>query len=299
VVDITVAIACYDQGRFLAQAIQSALRQTIPPRAIIVVDDGSNDDTCEVANRFPQVRYVFQENAGLSTARNTGLAHSQSSHILFLDADDWLVPEALQLMSDAIRSTTPRPAFVHGGYLEVAEDGTPLATHFAQPSGEAFRSLLRGNHIAMHGTVLYDAALLRGAGGFDPRLGSCEDYDVYLRLARLHPIASYAGVSAHYRRHGSSLSRNRLTMIETALSVIDRHLAISEKTHEDIAAAREGRRAMIAYYVHQIAADVHVGASRWRACRAVLADVSRRPKLAFQLASWAIGRWTRAVTTTG
>lgn len=297
--DVTIAIACYNQGRFLGQAIRSAQEQTTPAVEIIVVDDGSYDDTGAVARSFPDVRHIHQPNAGLSAARNTGLALARAEYILFLDADDWLAPDALDRALAAVRTSPRPPALVHGGYAEVAEDGALLTTHRPRSDTDAFRGLLQGNHIAMHGTVLYDTAILRASGGFDTTLRSCEDYDVYLRLARDHPIASYPGIAAFYRRHGASLSRNQMEMIATALRVIDRHLRASGGAPADVAAARAGRQAMIDYYLHQIASDSRHKGNNLRTTGTVLRELLRRPKLALQLARWAAARWTRAVTRTG
>ncbi len=92
-------------------------------------------------------------------------------------------------------------AFVHGGYVMVDRNRRVLSSHSARPTETPFLDLLRGNYIAMHGTVLYNTSLLRASGGFDFTLRSCEDFDVYLRLARVHSIAAYNSVAAEYRRH--------------------------------------------------------------------------------------------------
>ena len=94
---VSVVIPCYNQAHFLGEAIESVLAQTYPHREIVVVDDGSPDNTREVASRYPGVRYVRQENQGLAAARNTGLRHSSGSYLVFLDADDRLLPEALEV----------------------------------------------------------------------------------------------------------------------------------------------------------------------------------------------------------
>lgn len=290
----SIAIACYNQGRFLGQAIRSCLEQTSRPREILVVDDGSSDDTREVAEGFPEVRYVHQPNAGLSAARNTGLALATTPRILFLDADDWLTPEALAAAMQAMDAAPSPLAFVYGSYQEVDESGAVAATHLARNREDAFRELLRGNHIAMHGTVLYNAAILRASGGFDTDLRSCEDYDVYLRLVRDHPIAAYPAVAACYRRHDETLSRDRFSMIGAVLKVLDRH---GSGSPGDRAALREGRALMMDYYARQLVADLR--RDRARAVRAMLASSIRRPRVAAQLLRWAIARSARAVTITG
>lgn len=297
---VAVAIACFNQGRFLGQAIESALRQTRPPLEIIVIDDGSTDCTREVAARFPDVRYLHQANAGLSAARNAGLAAARAGRILFLDADDWLLPVALGAAATAL-DATPGAAFAHGGYQEVAEDGTVLSTHAPRPAPRPFLQLLRGNHVAMHGTVLYDAALLRAGGGFDSALPACEDYDVYLRLARDHAVAAYPEIAACYRRHGDSLSRDRFKMIEISRRVIDRHVRRARDA-EEVRAARTGRAAMTGYYAAQVVADLRSRRASGRlgdALVALLASAAKRPAASAHALRWLAGRVTRAATTTG
>ncbi|GAO55318.1 glycosyltransferase [Novosphingobium sp. MD-1] len=203
--DVTIAIACYNQAHFLAEAIQSALSQSLRPEAVIVVDDGSVDNTAEVAGAWAGVRYHHQANAGLSAARNTGLALARTRLVLFLDADDRLTPDALRNAVGRFEDC-PDAAFVYGGYREITEDGQPIGDHAPHVPADAFRALLRNNFIGMHGTVLYDTERLRAIGGFDTHLTACEDWDVYLRLARRHPIAAYPAIGAEYRRHGAGMS---------------------------------------------------------------------------------------------
>ncbi len=94
---ISVIIPCYNQAHFLYEAIESVLAQTHHDFEIIVVDDGSTDSTAEVAAGHPDVRYVRQPNRGVATARNTGLRESEGEYLVFLDADDHLLPAALEM----------------------------------------------------------------------------------------------------------------------------------------------------------------------------------------------------------
>ena len=93
---VSVVIPCWNQARFLGEAIQSVLRQTYGNTEIIVVDDGSSDETSIVARSFPGVRCIGQKNGGLASARNTGLSASRGDYVIFLDADDRLLPIAIQ-----------------------------------------------------------------------------------------------------------------------------------------------------------------------------------------------------------
>lgn len=209
VLDATIAIACYSQAAYLAEAIESALAQGAAE--VIVVDDGSTDGSATVARSFAGVTYHHQANAGLSAARNTGLALARTSTILFLDADDRLRPGTLAAATARLRAV-PGAAFVYGGYRDIAADGAPISEHPPVTKPASFAALLHDNYIGMHGTVLYDTSALRAIGGFDTSLTSCEDWDAYLRLARHHPIASYPLIAADYRRHPHGMSRNLARM---------------------------------------------------------------------------------------
>jgi len=100
-IGVAIIIPCYNYGRFLGDAIESALAQTVQPAEILVVDDGSTDNTAAVASQYePLLRYVYQENAGPSSARNYGIRITQSQWLLFLDADDILDPQAIQELSE-------------------------------------------------------------------------------------------------------------------------------------------------------------------------------------------------------
>jgi glycosyltransferase involved in cell wall biosynthesis len=220
-VKVSIAIACYNQGHYLADAIESVLAQTRMAEELIVVDDGSRDNTAAVAARYPQVIYKWKKNGGLASARNAGLAHASGDRILFLDADDLLLPNAICDCLAAFEQGGA-PAFVYGGYREIDADRTPRMEMRPEAQNDSFVRLLTGNYISMHGTVMYATAALRLAGGFDETLAACEDYDLYLRLAREHAFRSYPQIAAEYRRHDASMTRNNLLMIEMSRKVLRR-----------------------------------------------------------------------------
>src|ERR1051325_1413095 len=124
---ISVIIPCYNQGHYLAQAIDSALDQLYPSLEVIVVDDGSTDGTPLVAASYPAVRLVRQPNSGLAAARNRGLADCRGTYVVFLDADDRLEPGALRAGASRLDSL-PECAFVYGHVRLIDADGSPLST---------------------------------------------------------------------------------------------------------------------------------------------------------------------------
>jgi glycosyltransferase involved in cell wall biosynthesis/SAM-dependent methyltransferase len=222
---VSVVVPCYNHARFLPEAIDSVLAQvTRAEIEVIVVDDGSTDDCEGVVKRFPTVRYLRQDNQGPSAARNTGLAAVGGEFVVFLDADDRLLPHAIERGLDWLVAK-PELAFVAGHFRYISSDGSPHATVTQPcPDGPLFAALLRTNFIRMHATVMYRRAALQAVGGFDASLRACEDYDAYLRLAREHAIACHHDFVAEYRLHGQNASSDPALILRTALRVLRRQM---------------------------------------------------------------------------
>jgi glycosyltransferase involved in cell wall biosynthesis len=218
--EVSVIITCYNQAHFLDEAIDSVLAQTYRNFEIIVIDDGSTDETPEIANRYTQVHYIKQTNQGLAAARNTGIRASQSRYLVFLDADDRLLPDALGAGLRCIEKH-PDCAFVSGGHRRIDEAGrvikAPTPPYIEKDHYVAF---LRGNYVGMHGAVLYQRKFLSASIGFCNSLPACEDYDLYLRLARKHPVYCHREIVAEYRTYGSSMSGDMLLMLPIVLKVL-------------------------------------------------------------------------------
>ena len=188
---VSVVIPCFNQAHYLGDAIESVIAQHYPKVEIVVVDDGSRDNTIEVAARYPGVKYVRQENGGLSSAGILGLRRSNGSYVVFLDADDTLCPGAIAANLVHLREC-PECAFVYGDFRHVGVDGSVQERgDRSSLSGYAYAALLRGNHIGMHATVMYRRSVFQTVGVFDESLAACEDYDLYLRIARLFPISGH------------------------------------------------------------------------------------------------------------
>jgi glycosyltransferase involved in cell wall biosynthesis len=217
---VSVIIPCYNQACFLVDAIGSVLAQTYRHIEIIVVDDGSQDDTAGVVANYAMVRYIRQDNQGLSGARNTGTRESRGAYLVFLDADDRLEPDALQLGLNCLH-THPECAFVSGHYRFIDDAGKVLAEHPQPPlEDDPYQAMLCGNYIGMHATVMYQRKALDSVGGFNTTLRSCEDYDMYLRITRCWPVHRHPFVVAEYRRHESNMSHDFPQMLRAALSAL-------------------------------------------------------------------------------
>jgi glycosyl transferase family 2 len=219
---VSVVIPCYNQAHYLGEAIESVLRQTYPHLEVVVVDDGSRDNTAEVAARYPGVRCIRQANRGLAEARNTGIRGSNGSYLVFLDADDRLLPLALEAGMNCF-SRSVDAGLVWGRFRFIAADGRVLVDNLGFAiKRDHYISMLRSNFIPMPGSVMYRRSVLETVRGFNTsaKVKGCEDYDLYLRITRQFPVACHDAVVADYRQYGSSMSRNAGLMLQSSLSVL-------------------------------------------------------------------------------
>lgn len=241
---VSVVIPCFAQAHFLSDAIESVLTQTCTDHEIIVIDDGSPDDVREVVGRHPGVRCLSQSNEGLSAARNRGMRESTGDFIVFLDADDRLLPHALAAGLAAFASR-PNCAFVWGYRRLIDLAGQPLGDYpdSLHAFGRArYIDLLRENIIGPPVVVMFRRAAVEQAGGFLTEQHCCEDYELYLRLVRRHETWGHQQVIAEYRIHDANMSRNHPAMLAGNLMALDRQAPFTESVPELRRAVRIGRR---------------------------------------------------------
>jgi len=200
---VSIVIANHNYGRFLGEAIESALGQTHPRVEVIVVDDGSTDNSLEIAGHYP-VRVVPQANQGVSAARNHGAAHAKGKYLVFLDADDLLEPNYVTRCLQALKGRGAPVVYVYTGMHYFGSEDKIYCSRPFDP-----KTLLAGNYV--HASALMLRSAFQTVGGFDPtwRLGH-EDYELWIRM--LHH--GFHGVLVpepllNYRRHG--VSRNVLS----------------------------------------------------------------------------------------
>ena len=224
---VSVVIPCFNQGRFLREALESVRAQTVRPREVVVVDDGSTDDTGAVARAFPGVVYVRQPNRGLADARNRGIEAAAGEYLVFLDADDRLRPEALSAGLEALESR-PACAFTFGRCARIDERGEPIQTVAPPPlEGDTYAGLLRNNSIWTPAVAMFRRRVCAPWLRFDPSMSAAADYDLYLRIAREAPIHEHCRVIADYRLHGRSMSADPAVMLRStvrALRAQQRHV---------------------------------------------------------------------------
>ena len=231
-VRVSVIITTYNHAHYLPQSIESVLRQNYQNKELIVVDDGSSDNTKEVVGRYLDVKYVYQSNQGLSAARNTGIDNSNGECVVFLDADDWFFDNALREGATALEAN-PQAAFAYGAYRTVNNDGEIIPEKFDNQdlSQNAYTHLLQNNFIAMHATVLYRRWVFE-LFRFDRELKACEDYDLYLKITRTHPIIYHQHIVAAYRRHSQNMSGSPELMLSAVFKVLQRQVPFLRNEQE-------------------------------------------------------------------
>lgn len=227
---VSVVITCYNQGEYLSRAIESVLKQSHKNTEIIVIDDGSTDETKVVANSYPNINYVYQLNQGLSSARNKGIYNSKGEYIVFLDADDWLLPDALSINLKYLKQYK-KAAFVSGGHLRVNRHREFIQNPTILVDKNHYCHLLEGNFIQMHGAVMYNRWVFEKFR-FNVSLNSCEDYEMYLKIGRNYPFFHHTKPIAVYFIHEQSMSRNAAIILESALLVLNNQRKFLSNTDE-------------------------------------------------------------------
>jgi len=192
-VHITVVTPAYNAADTIADTLRSVLEQSHRDLRLVVVDDGSTDDTAAVVARFTDRRLSLlrQPNAGVSAARNRGMAAAQGEALLFLDADDWLAPTALAALAAALRAAV-EPVAAVGGYARVEAPGaSPRRRDYrlARAPRDLLPGLLVRNPFANGGHVLIRASAAHRAGPFRPDIAYGEDWEFFARLALLGRFA--------------------------------------------------------------------------------------------------------------
>ena len=268
---ISVVIPTYNYGRYIATAVQSVLDQTHPPDEIIVVDDGSTDDTRETIHGFgDSVRYFHQENSGVSVARNHGVEKSVGKLIAFLDSDDYWEPTCLET-AVAKFELSERIGLVHWGLREFdSATGETIGYYLEGGEQEVAKNLLlnEGPMIAGHGAIMVRREAFFEAGGFDRDTESSEDWDFCYRVTRKFDVAFVPEALVNYRSHEGGAHRD--------IAGLDRGMSrFYEKAFatDDVAVLKLRRRAYGNFHKIMAGSYFHVGAygkSMSHAARSIL-----------------------------
>jgi glycosyltransferase involved in cell wall biosynthesis len=263
---VSVVIPSYNSGSFLHDAIRSVCSQTHQHTEIVVVDNGSSDNTSEVSASYPGVRLIRQMRRGVSAARNCGLRESHGGYVVFLDADDRLLPEALESGVSCLNSH-PECAFASGHVRLVSKDGSVLRIPDESCiEKDHYLTLLQYCYIWTPSAVMFRRSVIESMGGFASGLSGAADWDLYLRIARRWAVFCHAHLVADYRVHDANMSGNHAMMLIDSLAALraQREWVKGHKGYDD--AYRLGVKGVKRYFGDPLYENIkaHVRASDWR-----------------------------------
>ena len=227
---VSVIIPVYQGDRFLAEAIESVLNQTYTNCEIIVIDDGSTDNSRKVLEPyFQKISYIFQENQGVAATRNYGLKIAKGELIAFLDQDDFWLPDKLALQV-ACFDAQPELAIVHCGWRRVDREGKPLGN--VEPWHKApnlnLEEWLQWKPILLS-AMMFRREWLERAGGLDTRFQQVCDLDLALRLTLMGCQSAWLHqITVCYREHDRNESRKTPLQAQESWTVLDQFLALPQ-----------------------------------------------------------------------
>jgi len=236
---VSVLIPSYNAAHFLPISIESALSQTYQDFEIVLIDDGSTDNTRELVSSFMdkyphKISYFKQENKGLAAARNTGIAHARGEYLALLDADDKWLPCRLE---EGVRVLDAKAAvgLVHGHVTLMDNNNNEIYSTKRDPkplNGSIFENIFLRKADIVCPTVLFRRSCCEKVGLFDVNLSrlGCEDRDLWLRISQEYEIAYIDKVLAQYRMTPQSMSNNLKKMLEGRLYVIDKYCPKDDKS---------------------------------------------------------------------
>lgn len=255
---VSVVIPNHNYGRFLAEAIESALRQTYPHVELLVVDDGSTDESREVLRRYARrLRWISQPRQGVSAARNRGVRESRGELVAFLDSDDAWRPETLA--RQVARLDRPAVGMVCCGLEYIDESGRVLGQSLPTQRGRLLReiALLRWSYAPGGSAALVRRSSLQRAGLFDEALSTSADWDLWRRIAAHDEIEICPEPLVQYRVHAGSM--------HTDLAVFERDMlrAFAKMFQDPAAAAVHGLRRRSYSNLYRQFSGSNVRAGRW------------------------------------
>ncbi|MCL4352877.1 MAG: glycosyltransferase [Patescibacteria group bacterium] len=221
---VDVVIPVYNGQDYIIQAIESVNKQTYKPNKIIVVDDGSTDKTPALIKRLRKSNqtlfYLRKRRGGPSSARNVGIKYSNAEFIAFLDADDvWESAKLEKQIKLFKNSDNQNLGVVYCNYADIDQDGNNLINFSSFPldrtiRGNISRQLSSGNKVAgSDSAVLVKRECLERVGYFDENLQTCEDWDLWLRIAKYYQFDFVDKILVYLRRHPASLQKNKMKML--------------------------------------------------------------------------------------
>ena len=280
--DVSVVIPAYNAAHYIASAIESALAQTTAPREIIVIDDGSTDDTRAIVERFGgDVRYVIQQNRGVSAARNNGIDQSRSKYVAFLDADDTWLPVKIERQIAALNAAQGRASYT--AHLVVDDRSKPLFVNRSERHLTSISDLLtKGNVVGSPSSVLCERSLFAEVGKFDTAFSLCADWEMWIRIATVTEFVPVDEPLVKYRVHGDNMSLDVSLLEDDSLRTLRKGFALAA-----LPPAVRGRRRTSFAHNYMVLAGSYARAQRpLHGLRCALESLVRDPRQTRELLAY-------------
>lgn len=214
---VSVVIAAWNGSNYIRKTLESVMVQSRKIDEVIVVDDGSSDNTTELVRAFPDVILIEQANAGRCAARNTGIRRATGDAIIILDQDDLLLPTNVEI-GVRMLNDNPEAAFSGGHSVGIDRDGKRTGQRLGSYPPCSYGTMLRGSMFVPPSVVMFRRSPLQQVGGFDTAfIRGGEDSDLYLRIGQKWPVHAHDEVVVEYRRHDSNASNDAEAMLRTSL----------------------------------------------------------------------------------
>lgn len=217
----SIIIPAYNAIKYLPETLESVLNQSFTDFEVLIINDGSYDNIIEWAAQIedPRVKFISQKNQGVSAARNLGIENARGEYIAFLDADDLWDSTKLEKQLKLFQKN-PDSGLIHTEMALIDEESKLLGRKFtSNVEGNALKQLLEQNTIVTS-SVIVRRSCLETVGNFDNNLTSSEDWELWVRIASVYPIALIKEPLVFYRQHPNNTTNN-WQMLEQDLSSIE------------------------------------------------------------------------------
>ena len=276
---VSIIIPAYNYARYIGEAVNSALAQSYPDCEVIVVNDGSTDDTKKILELYYDgITVVEQENKGLPAARNAGVRASNGDYICFLDADDMLLPEKIKeevywLERDEDLEWVYCDAFL------TDEKGVKLkkysemftSQYWEAKRGIVFKTFLKGNFVPVNSPLITRECVVENP--FDEDLKSYEDFDFWLRVSRRYKTMYIDKPLCCVRKHGGGMQKDSLNLYWNGIRVVKRLIDRAGLNKEELKMAKE----LLASFFLQTAEKYYVSGDKKKASEAFKKAIDHNP----------------------
>lgn len=219
---ITVYITNYNYGKFIKNAIESVLVQTLQDFEIIIIDDGSTDNSHEIISQYehnPKISIIYQQNKGLTVSNNIAISVAKGRYIMRLDADDYLDPNALKLLYNEFLAV-PELGMAFGDWYEVDEYDNVISIERRHDFNDNVSLMDQPAHGAC---TMFRLSYLEELQGYDESLTRQDGYELWFRFVKEYKIKSINIPIFYYRKHGNNLTSDESELLETRARILEKH----------------------------------------------------------------------------